>query len=133
MSAHADRLDVTPQRAPHDADRSREDLQSSAAPSESPIGVYGNLTPQQAHTLAREFIQHMRGINVAEAQKYTALDPNVALPAQLHDMHRYLSYKHPQALREVMAEPRVKAILDGFAHDEHRRTSEDVEGQSPQA
>lgn len=132
MSAHTDRSDAVPQRPARDTDRQREDLQSSAAPSQSPIDVYGNLTPQETHTLARAFIQRMRGINDAEAQKYTLLDPDAVLPSQLHDMHRYLSYNHPQALREIMAEPQVKSILDGYAHVEHRRTTEDVTGQPPQ-
>lgn len=133
MSAHTDRPDATPQQSPRDADRQREDLQSSAAPIESPIDVYGNLTPQETHTLARAFIQRMRGINDAEAQKYAHLDPDAVLPSQLHDMHRFLSYNHPEALREIMAEPQVKSILDGYAHAEHRRTTEEVEGQPPQA
>ena len=132
MSDHTDRPDVTRQQLPRDADHPREDLQSSAAPSESPINVYGNLTPQETHALAPAYIQRMRGINDAEAQKYASLDPNKVLPSQLHDMHRYLSYNHPQALREIMAEPRVKSALGDYAHVEHRRATEDAEGQ-PQA
>ena len=132
MPAHIDRSDVTPQ-PPRGEDGPTADSHPISAPSQSPIDVYGNLAPQETHTVARAFLHRMRGINDAEAQKYALLDPDAVLPSQLHDMHRYLSYNHPEALREILAEPQVKSILDGYAHVEHRRTAEDVERQTPQA
>lgn len=133
MSAHANHFTANPQQSPRDADRVASDQKPIAAPSQPPIDVYGNLTPQQTRAVAKAFILQMRGLNDDQARKYATLHPDHVLPAQLNEMHRLLSYNYPEALRDVMREPEAASILGGFAQTEHHRAAEDAEGQSPQA
>lgn len=121
MSTNSDRLDAGSQPDPS-ADRSMAERDAVEAPSTTPIDEYGNLTPEQTRTLAAAFIERMRGLNDDTARKYAALHPDQVLPSQLHEMHRYLSYNHPEVLREIMAEPQVASVLDGYAGTERERT-----------
>ncbi len=129
MAYNSDRLDATSRQPDLNAGRSMAERDAIEAPSTTPIHEYGNLTPEQTHSLAAAFIQRMRGLKDGTARKYAALHPDKVLPSQLHEMHRYLSYNHPEVLREIMAEPQVASILDGYAGTEHERTSTQLDQQ----
>ncbi len=129
MSTNSDRLDATSRQPDLNADRSMAERDAIEAPSTTPIHEYGNLTPEQTHTVAAAYIQRMRGLNDDTARRYATLHPDQVLPAQLHEMHRYLSYNHPEVLREIMAEPQVAPVLGGYAGAEHERTSAQLDQQ----
>lgn len=130
MSTNSDRLHAGSRQPDRNADRSMAQRDAVEAPSTTPIDEYGNLTPEQKRTVAAAFIQRMRGLNDATARKYAALHPDQVLPAQLHEMHRYLSYNHPEVLREIMAEPQVASVLKGYSGTEHERTSAQLDQQA---
>jgi hypothetical protein len=103
MSTNSDRLDATTQPPHRAGEHPPSDARPIETPSESPIAAYGNVTPERIHTVARAFIQRMRGLNDDQARKYAAMHPDQVLPAQLHEMHRYLSYNYPEALARSCA------------------------------
>lgn len=134
MPSSNDRFDAGARQPDRNVDRSMAGRDATEAPSTTPIGEYGNLTPDQVHTVAAAYIQRMRGMNDDTARKYAALHPDQVLPSQLHEMHRYLSYNHPEVLREIMAEPQIASMLGGYADTEHQRTSAQVDqGSAPQS
>jgi hypothetical protein len=90
----------------------------------SPISVYGNLVQQQTRAAAQAYVERLGQINDAGAQEFAQPDPHTVLPPPLHEVHNFLSRRHPDvtgasdATRSFAASERTRLANQAPAPDD---------------
>ncbi|HEX6122796.1 MAG TPA: hypothetical protein VFY89_06535 [Ktedonobacterales bacterium] len=65
---------------------------------------YEQMAPAQLQAAAQQLHEKIQAVATSspEAAQLAQIDPNSATPAQVSAMHRFLSTKHPELMRDVL-------------------------------